>query len=302
MRTLGGGDGGHRSCAVSFVAMTTKLTRPERQLVAAAKAGRPLDLSGRRKWGRTVRATVLRGIFLGDFADESCAGSVRLRGAFIEGDLDLANIHTSLDAELTDCYFTRVQFDRAIFLRLTRHEVSVGEVTGEKAGFGAFDTIWKTITKEPALLTVLLSAFVVIKVIYVAQGNIQTALGVFSSAGVPSVIAGGLLSALPLFSATVLGLASFEFAWTLRNSRVAPLTRRQAVVLRAIWVAAATTCILLTPWAILASSLALGAAFGFAVRMATRIHRVLFKEAIFILLSVASVYLVINPLLYAVWL
>jgi len=60
----------------------------------------------------------------------------------------------------------------------------------------------------------LLFGFVVIKVIWMARGDIPTTLGVFNSAGLATVIAGGLLSAFPLISAIVLGLATFELSRT----------------------------------------------------------------------------------------
>lgn len=59
-------------------------------------------------------------------------------------------------------------------------------------------------------ITVLAFGFVVLKVIWIARGDIPTALGVFNSAGLATVIVGGLLSALPLISAIALGLAVFN--------------------------------------------------------------------------------------------
>jgi hypothetical protein len=170
-------------------------------------------------------------------------------------------------------------------------------VARQQKRLGVLGEMWKTITKDPALLAVLLSAFIVIKVIYVAQGDIQTALGVFSNAGVAAVIAGSLLSAFPLISAAVLGLASFELA-TCRRIRIFPFTEQRAAVLWVIWGSAAVSCILLTPWTIAAASLLLGLFFGLVTKMKKRRA----KKIFLFLLSLASIYLVVNPLLYAVWL
>jgi hypothetical protein len=276
----------------------TILRRPERRLVAAMKAGQQLDLSACTKRGRTLRGSILREIFLGNLLDERGAGTMRVCGALIEGDLDLTDVRTNLSAEFMNCRFTGIRLDRASIPRLTFHEADLREIPDKKTPLGVLSEVWRFITNEPALLTVLLSAFVVIKVIYVAQGDIQTGLGVFNSAGVATVIAGGLLSAFPLISATLLALASFEMARTRGGIRTRPFNKRRAVALWAIWGSAAISCFLLTPWTIAAASFLLGLLFGFAIEL----KRAYIRRLLLILFSVVSIWLVVNPLLYAVWL
>ena len=173
-------------------------------------------------------------------------------------------------------------------------------VPGKKTSLGVLGEVWRVITKEPVLLTVLLSAFVIVKVIYVSQGDIQTSLGVFNSAGVATVISDGLLSAFPLISAALLALATSEIVRIRRDRRTYSFDRRQVVLLWAIWSSAAIGCFLLTPWTVAASSFILGLSFGLVTIMSEkpRIKRVLCLS----LLWAASIYLVVNPLLYAVWL
>jgi hypothetical protein len=74
----------------------------EQQLVAAVKAGNELDLSTLPEGERTLQASVLRDI-LRDHAVAAPGAGVRLRGAVIEGDLDLSQVKTSMTLELTDC-------------------------------------------------------------------------------------------------------------------------------------------------------------------------------------------------------
>lgn len=181
-----------------------RLNLVEQRLVAAVKAGGELDLSQCPEQERTLRASVLYYI-LHDSAVAKPGAGVRLRGAVIEGDLDLSQVKTSMTVELANCQVTRICLAGASLSRFSlRTDVTRSRWVKEARA------LRDTIGKEPAFITALLFGFVVLKVIWIARGDIPTALGVFDSAGLATVIAGGLLSAFPLISAVMLGFATFE--------------------------------------------------------------------------------------------
>jgi hypothetical protein len=82
----------------------------------------------------------------------------------------------------------------------------------------------QTISKHKWLTTVALFGFVLVKVVFIARGNIQTALGIFNSAGAATVVVGSILSALPLVSSLALGLAIFQLTRSFPLIRVFPRT------------------------------------------------------------------------------
>jgi hypothetical protein len=123
---------------------------------------------------------------------------------------------------------------------------------------------------QPAFITALLFGFVVIKVVWIARGDIPTALGVFNSAGLAAVIAGGLLSALPVISAVVLGLAAFDLVSSQPFRRAFPFVR---LCDKSVWVtglAATVGCFFLTPWPIMAFGAVIGAVAGGAALYASK--------------------------------
>ena len=86
----------------------------EQALVDHVLRGEPLDLAAddevvdeaaMRSWGesRTCRATVIRDILRGRLAADPDPHGLRLRGARISGRLDLENLTTDVNFELTDC-------------------------------------------------------------------------------------------------------------------------------------------------------------------------------------------------------
>ena len=93
------------------------LTSVEHLLVERVCRGEWLDLipeipkeqvineSVMQSWGddRTCRATVIRDILRGRLAPDSDPHGLRLRGARISGQLDLENLSTDVNLELTDC-------------------------------------------------------------------------------------------------------------------------------------------------------------------------------------------------------
>ena len=64
-----------------------------------------VDGAAMRSWGddRTCRATVIRDILRGRLAPDSDPHGLRLRGARISGQLDLENLSTDVNLELSDC-------------------------------------------------------------------------------------------------------------------------------------------------------------------------------------------------------
>src|SRR5690242_2666300 len=62
-----------------------------------------------RSWGqaRTCRATVIRDILRGRLAADPDPHGLRLRGAKIIGRLDLENLITGVNIELSDCLFEK---------------------------------------------------------------------------------------------------------------------------------------------------------------------------------------------------
>jgi uncharacterized protein YjbI with pentapeptide repeats len=98
---------------VTEIAGGVSLTDVERRLVDYVTRGELLDLAGgepvdetaMRSWdhSRTIKATVLRDILRGRHAPEPDPHGLRLRGARVDGRLDLENLTTSVAVELSDC-------------------------------------------------------------------------------------------------------------------------------------------------------------------------------------------------------
>jgi len=267
------------------------LNPAEQRLAAAVKAGDELDLSRCPDGERTLRASVLRDILCDQAVAERGAG-IRLRGAIIEGDLDLRQVTTPMTVDLTNCQATRICLYGANLPRLALRTDAGGSrwLREARALRGA-------VRREPALVTALLFGFVVLKVIWIARGDVPTALGVFNSAGLATVIAGGLLSALPLVSAVVLGLVTFE----LSRNRPPVLRFPRDTPVVAIGLAAAVACFFVTPWPVTVSGIGLGLVSGAAARIVPRARKSLRLAGLAVLLALSFV-LVLNPLLYAVWL
>ena len=90
------------------------LTLVEKSLVEHVCRGEWLDLAAddevvdeaaMRSWGdgRACRATVIRDILRGRLAPDPDPHGLRLRGARISGQLDLENLSTEVNLELSDC-------------------------------------------------------------------------------------------------------------------------------------------------------------------------------------------------------
>ncbi|MBM2616285.1 hypothetical protein JIG36_12025 [Actinoplanes sp. LDG1-06] len=86
----------------------------EQRLIEAVTLGEPLNLAGdspvdadsMKAWDarRTVRARVLRDIVRGVLAPQPDSHRLRLHGVRIDGRLDLENLTSDLELELTNCY------------------------------------------------------------------------------------------------------------------------------------------------------------------------------------------------------
>jgi hypothetical protein len=80
-------------------------------LEGGAVVDRPIDATTIGSWKswrpeRTIRSTVIRNILLGRLAADSDPHGVRLRGARIEGTLDLEYLTSTIAIELTECLLT----------------------------------------------------------------------------------------------------------------------------------------------------------------------------------------------------
>jgi hypothetical protein len=270
----------------------------KQQLVAAVKAGQELDLSGCTE--RTLSASDLRDL-LSDRSVAEPGARVRLRCAVIEGDLDLSQIKTSMTLNLIDCQLTKICLGGASLPRFT-----LRSDPGKSRWLQEARVLRGLMGKEPALITALLFSFVVIKVIWIARGDIPTALGVFDSAGLATVIAGGLLSVFPLISAVVLGIAVFELSRSVSFTKTFPFISAPDKSFWVIGLAATVGCFFLTPWPIMVYGAGLGFLSGVAWRFASKVRNAKVKKGLGIAASVALLiafsFLVLNPLLYAVWL
>ena len=269
----------------------TERNDAERQLAAAAKAGKEADLRDCPEEGRTLRADVLHEILVSRICDEPSARRVRLRGAIIEGDLDLSDVPAAVTVDLVDCEATRICL----------HVKRPGRLWALSRPPGGIGT--------GQYITALAFSYVIIKVIWIARGDIPTALGVFNSAGLATVIVGGLLSALPVISATALGWAVFQISRCWLRQGKFPRAPYPWIVLSAAGIA----CFFLTPWPVMASGAFLGFVCGiFAGWLCSKPEEpaadgrkwvgCIGRLAALAVVVIASFYLVLNPLLYAVWL
>jgi hypothetical protein len=287
--------------------MDASLSPSEQRLVAAMNAGGALDLTAGTDPEKTLHASVIREILLGRYTDQADVGRVQIRGACIEGDLDLTGIQTDATIEFRNCRVSRILLDNATVPRLT---LDLGDRQAKIKWLGTLGTINKTAAKNAALVTAFIFAFIIIKVFYVAHGNTETALGVFNSAGPTTVVVGALLSVFPLISALLLALALFELSRGAPFVKTPPFIRRDYDAVWAILLVAAVACLFLKPWPIMVTSLVLGLASGFVLRLssiiATRIKKLWIKLVLtcigWAFLSLFFVVFILNPVMYAVWL
>lgn len=96
---------------------------------------------------------------------------------------------------------------------------------------------------KPAAISLVLFMFLILKVIAVAKGDTFTALGILQTASLTTIVVGGLLSGLPLLSASLFAAVVY------RLIRDWP---RQGYAGYALTAACLLVCIFVTPWFLLA--------------------------------------------------
>ncbi|WAL63212.1 hypothetical protein ORV05_19475 [Amycolatopsis cynarae] len=101
------------------------LTRTERRLVDTVLGGRQLDLTGAAE--QTIRGSVVRALLLDGFPWPGGGApdprGIRLRGALIDGGLDLSDVESSLPLHLLDCRTGET-------IRLTGSRLSTVDLSG----------------------------------------------------------------------------------------------------------------------------------------------------------------------------
>jgi hypothetical protein len=276
--------------------MTSNALSPvEQELVDAVKSGHELDLT-HRVGDRVISASALQDILLGEHMDRPIPHSLRLRGATIKGDLDLTGVQSNMRLILTNCRLTGRHLNGSLSREVT---LTIHWGGPSKSTLEPILRAVSRIVKQPALTTAILFAFLVAKVMYVARGDITTALGVYDSAGLTTVIVGGLLSSMPLVAAGVLGIAIFELIIQVQR-----------------WVfglalLAAGACFFLASWEITGITVILGVLAGLIAGGASKIsssrkfsrilRRVINVGAPLIFISLSFI-LIVQPIMYAVWL
>lgn len=160
--------------------------------------------------------------------------------------------------------------------------------------------ILSQLEKRKLVVTILLFAFLALKVSVVAKGDIPTALGIFQSTNPAVTVIGALLSGLPLGAVGVLVIVGYRAA------------KEASLAGYALAVAAALACFFVTPWPILAASLVVAPVAGYTMRQRQRLARTQGKRwqrrgTLVILIPCLAVFLFIAcvttwRVLYDVWL
>lgn len=160
--------------------------------------------------------------------------------------------------------------------------------------------VLRKLEERKLTVTILLFAFLALKVIVVAKGDIPTALGIFQTTNPAVTVLGGLLSGLPLGAVAVL------LAFGYRAAKEGSLEGY------ALAAAATVACFFVTPWTILVASLAVAPAAGYTMRRRQRLGetqgaRWQRRGTLVILVPCLAIFLYITFLtvgrvLYDVWL
>ena len=119
--------------------------------------------------------------------------------------------------------------------------------------------VLKQLEERKLTVTILLFAFLILKVIVPAKGDIPTALAIFQTTSLAVTVIGALLSALPLIAVAVLVLIGYRAA---RNAS------REGYALAVVAVLA---CFFLTPWPVLAASVVVAPVAGYTMRQRERL-------------------------------
>jgi hypothetical protein len=121
--------------------------------------------------------------------------------------------------------------------------------------------VLKQLEERKLTVSILLFAFLILKVIVPAKGDIPTALAIFQTTSLAVTVIGALLSALPLVAVAVLVLIGYRAA---RNASLEGY---------ALAVVAVLVCFFLTPWPVLAASVVVAPIAGYTMRQRQRLAR-----------------------------
>ena len=184
-------------------------------------------------------------------------------------------------------------------------------------------TAVKWIWKNAAAGILLVGAFLVVKGFVLSKGNIPVALGILQTAGLSTVVVGGLLSALPILAAAMLATTIFhaitripgenkrwraadgsrlwptskKIGGNFRGNLVQPGSRRRLSPLAAVMVSAALLCVVLTQWSVMVAAVAVGLVIGVMQCTSKKwLHHAAYVTAVLI----GTVAMV--AMLYTVWL
>jgi hypothetical protein len=197
----------------------------------------------------------------------------------------LRGIHGKLPIWLTDCSTPSVRIDREAVPEINLFGLRL--VAPPERTVGYYLRSLRNSIPTSVAVTSFLFAFLAIKVLWVAHGDVPTALGVFGSSPPTTVVVGGLLSGISILVAATLGIIFF-FVLT------EPLSKRAITVM----LLATIGCAFLTPWKVAALSAFLGIAAGLVKRCKRR--NVAFAGLL--ILGLAAIVLISPALMDAVWL
>jgi hypothetical protein len=161
--------------------------------------------------------------------------------------------------------------------------------------------------RNAAAGTALLGVFLVVKGYVIAKGDLSTALGILQSAGLASAVIAGLLSALPILTASMLAFNVYRAVRPIRVTRVpSGGLHVPAASLVVVMVAAAVLSAVFTPWTFMAGAVVIGLAIALGRRLLKgpmadwRRTRLAVAPLAGLLLLAATVGAVV-AMLYTVW-
>jgi hypothetical protein len=154
--------------------------------------------------------------------------------------------------------------------------------------------IFEMYKKNVVAGTALVAVFLVFKGYVLAKGDLSTALGILQYAGLTSVVVAGLLSALPILAAAMLGYTVHREVEYAMHQQTRAWAKGK---LLAVTFGAALLSAVFTPWTFMVAAIGIGLVVGIA--HGSR-HKVLLAF-MGLILGIVAVYGVI-AMLYTVWL
>jgi hypothetical protein len=143
-----------------------------------------------------------------------------------------------------------------------RAKLHVKQESRWSAAIKPLPAVLSQLEKRKIAITILLFAFLALKVIVPAKGDIPTALGIFQTTSPVVTVIGAFLSALPLGAVAVLVIIGYRAA------------REASLEGFALAVAATLVCFFVTPWPVLAASLIAAPVAGYTMRQRQRLRRI----------------------------